>query len=266
MYLINGQWQTMLAANDRAVQFGDGCFTTAAVSGGNICFIERHLQRLKLACERLMLPFAQWDTLENEMRQLGEREERAVLKVVISRGAGGRGYSAASCESPTRMLSLSPYPDFYTGWRERGISLALSPVCLGVNPSLAGIKHLNRLEQVLIRTHLEQTSAEEALVLDSDGWLTECCAANLFWRKGIKVFTPYLDRAGVRGIMRQHIMNSLTDAGWPLQETREKIDALADADEIVICNALMPVVPVNQAESWHYRSRELYQFLAPLCE
>ncbi|WP_257895800.1 aminotransferase class IV, partial [Enterobacter roggenkampii] len=76
------------------------------------------------------------------------------------------------------------YPAHYARWREEGVTLTLSPVRLGRNPMLAGLKHLNRLEQVLIRTHLEQTDADEALVLDSEGRITECCAANLFWRQG----------------------------------------------------------------------------------
>ena len=266
MYLINGQWQTTLPANDRAVQFGDGCFTTATVRNGKINFSEQHLLRLQLACDKLLLPFTEWSKLASEMQQLAMNEQLAVLKVIISRGIGGRGYSAANCHQPTRILSLSPFPTFYADWRTQGINLALSPVCLGVNPHLAGIKHLNRLEQVLIRTHLEQTSAQEALVLDSDGWLTECCAANLFWRKGKEVYTPYLDRAGVNGTMRQRIMACLNDASWQVQEVRERVETLADADELIICNALMPVVPVKQAESWRYPSRELYHFLAPLCE
>ncbi|MCT4706130.1 aminodeoxychorismate lyase [Enterobacteriaceae bacterium H11S18] len=266
MYLINGQWQTTLPANDRAVQFGDGCFTTAAISAGNTKFIDQHIRRLQLACETLMLPFAEWALLADEMQQLASRESQAVLKVIISRGAGGRGYSAAHCHQPTRILSVSPYPSTYAAWREQGITLALSPICLGVNPALAGIKHLNRLEQVLIRTHLEQTPAEEALVLDSEGWLTECCAANLFWRKGNVVFTPFVDRAGVNGTMRQHMIACLAGSGWQLREVRERVETLADADEVLICNALMPVVPVRQAQNWQYTSRELYHFLAPLCE
>lgn len=124
----------------------------------------------------------------------------------------------------------------------RGITLALSPIRLGRNPSLAGLKHLNRLEQVLIRSHLEQTDADEALVLDSDGWLTECCAANVFWRKGSQVFTPRLDQAGVNGIMRQHCMAMLARSSFDVVEVSMRPDVLRDADEVLICNALMPLV------------------------
>ncbi|MFP2514062.1 aminodeoxychorismate lyase [Buttiauxella agrestis] len=266
MYLINGERTETLAANDRAVQFGDGCFTTSRVKDGQVRFLEQHLIRLQQACEKLLIPFAEWSRLKSEMQQLAATQQQAVLKVVITRGSGGRGYSAANCQQPTRILSVSAFPSFYPQWCEEGISLALSPIQLGINPYLAGIKHLNRLEQVLIRTHLEQTQAQEALVLDSDGWLTECCAANLFWRKGTQVFTPYVDKSGVNGTMRQHIISCLAGSAWQFTQVRERVGTLAQADEVLICNALMPVVPVKQAESWQFESRELYQFLAPLCE
>lgn len=266
MYLINGELTESLPANDRAVQFGDGCFTTARVCNGSIRFLEQHLGRLQLACDKLLIPFVDWSLLANEMQQMAAAEQQAVLKVMITRGSGGRGYSIANCVQPTRLLSISAYPAFYSQWREQGITLALSPVRMGINPHLAGIKHLNRLEQVLIRMHLEQTPAQEALVLDSDGWLTECCAANLFWRKGLQVFTPYIDKSGVNGTMRQHIIACLADSSWQVTEVRERLDSLADADEVLICNALMPIIPVNQVESWRFTSRELYQFLVPLCE
>ena len=121
--------------------------------------------------------------------------------------------------------------------------LALSPVRLGRNPHLAGIKHLNRLEQVLIRSHLEQTNADEALVLDSEGWVTECCAANLFWRKGL-----------------------LAQSSYQLVEVQASLEEALQADEMVICNALMPVMPVRACGDVSFSSATLYEYLAPLCE
>ena len=266
MFLINGLEQDTLPASDRAIQFGDGCFTTARILDGDVCLLEAHIRRLQHGCEKLMIPFMHWDTLRQEMCQLAIGKDSGVLKVIISRGSGGRGYSAASCLNPTRILSVSAYPAHYSRWREDGVTLTLSPVRLGRNPMLAGLKHLNRLEQVLIRTHLEQTDADEALVLDSEGFITECCAANLLWRKGSDVFTPSLEQAGVNGIMRQFCMHQLARAGFRVVEVNAKEEALLSADEVVICNALMPVVPVRAYGRKCWSSRELFQFLAPLCE
>ena len=266
MFLINGVERDVLPASDRATQFGDGCFTTARIVDGNVCLLDAHIRRLQEACEKLLIPFTPWDLLRGEMRQRAASEARGVLKVIISRGSGGRGYSGASCQQPTRMLSVSAYPAHYERWRDEGVTLALSPVRLGRNPMLAGIKHLNRLEQVLIRSHLEQTNADEALVLDSEGFITECCAANLLWRQGRDVFTPSLEQAGVNGIMRQFCLQHLAHSGFRVVEVNAGEDALRDAEEVVMCNALMPVIPVRAYGQLRWSSRELFQFLAPICE
>lgn len=266
MHLINGQRQSDVAVGDRAVQFGDGCFTTARILSGQVRYQQQHLLRLRQACEALLIVDVDWQALSQEIEACVAGVSEGVLKVILTRGSGGRGYSARGCKSATRIVSVFPRPTLYDRWRKEGIRLACSPVRLGQNPALAGIKHLNRLEQVLIRTRLEQTDAQEALVLDSDGSLVECCAANLFWRKGGQVCTPYVDKSGVNGTMRQHIIASLAESRWRCEQVREPLETLADADEVIICNALMPVLPVRQAEMWHYQPGPLYHFLAPLCE
>ncbi|HDL8704943.1 TPA: aminodeoxychorismate lyase [Yersinia enterocolitica] len=271
MFWINGVEQNLISASDRSVQFGDGCFSTARVSFGRVVWLDKHILRLQLAAERLLMPAVNWNALTKEMVEAASHTEDGVLKVIISRGSGGRGYSGTTCQHPTRIISLSDYPVHYHSWRERGISLALSPISLARSPLLAGVKHLNRLEQVLIRAHLEQTAADEALVLDTDGMLVECCAANLFWRKGDKIFTPDLSQSGVDGIMRQRIIACLAALGKPVAIVTQPLNVLADADEIIVCNALMPLLPVNRiepvnrAEPWVYHSRQLFDLLNLHC-
>ncbi|KOC91830.1 aminodeoxychorismate lyase [Winslowiella iniecta] len=265
MVWINGERQDKLAVSDRAVQFGDGCFTTARVRAGKVDWLPDHLLRLQQGASRLLMDGVDWSALEAEMIYAAQQQQDGVLKAVITRGSGGRGYSAAGCQQPTRIVSLSDYPAHYHRLRASGARLALSPVRLGQNPLLAGIKHLNRLEQVLIRTQLEQTGADEALVLDTAGRLVECCAANLFWREGQQVFTPLLTQSGVNGTMRQRIIMLLEQQGIHWQEVSVEMSALAQADEVLICNALMPILPVYQIEEWRYSSRLLFDLVSPHC-
>ncbi|WP_455818088.1 aminodeoxychorismate lyase [Pseudomonas cerasi] len=261
MMWVNGDTRDNIDIRDRAVQFGDGCFTTARVQQGRVQLLAAHLTRLQQACKRLKISGVDWQKLECEMNFAATTRSDAVLKVILTRGSGGRGYSATGCSQPLRILSLSDYPAHYNTLRHTGARLALSSVRLGKNPTLAGIKHLNRLEQVLIRTELEQTAADEALVLDSDAMLVECCAANLFWRTGNQVFTPDLSASGVNGIQRQWVMQQVVRLGFTLTEVRAEIGVLAAAEEVLITNALMPVLPVYQAENWHYSSRQLFGLL-----
>ncbi|MGK3140976.1 aminodeoxychorismate lyase [Pantoea sp. C2G6] len=263
---INGIKQSTLAASDRAVQFGDGCFTTAAVRQGKILLLESHLQRMKTGCERLWISGIDWHQLEAEMQLAAQGQTQAVLKVILSAGSGGRGYSRAGGGEPTRIISLAPWPQHYSALQQRGASLILSPIRLARNPQFAGLKHLNRLEQVMIRAHLDQTDADEALVLDTEGWLVECCAANLFWRRGAEIFTPDLSWSGVEGIMRRNLMAQLAAAGQACHVVQSEPAALLAADEVVICNALMPVLPVRQIEAVTFTERSLFNQLHASCE
>ncbi|WP_275554828.1 aminodeoxychorismate lyase [Mixta sp. Marseille-Q2659] len=267
MIWINGVPQQQIAVSDRALHYGDGCFTTARLQHGVINWLDAHLQRLQEATSALMIDGIDWVSLKAEMLNAAASWPQAegVVKVILSRGSGGRGYSGAACHQPVRLIMLSAAPTHYTALRESGVRLKTSPVQLGINPRLAGIKHLNRLEQVLIRTELEQSGADEALVLDTEGRLVECCAANLFWRKENRLFTPDLSGAGVNGIMRRQVMKLAGLHGYRCQEVREQPQTLADAEEVFISNALMPLLPVRQIDSWHYHSRTLYQLLLPDC-
>ncbi|MDC9597863.1 aminodeoxychorismate lyase [Xenorhabdus anantnagensis] len=270
-YWINGNQCDHLPVNDRAVQFGDGCFTTIRVEQGLPALLPLHIKRLQKGVEKLFMPALDWFQLETHIKQVVKGCESGVLKVILSRGTGGRGYSFDDTIKPTQILSLSSYPERYIAQRQKGASLVLSPIPMGINPYLAGIKHLNRLEQVLIKQFIEQSKADEALVLDSDGLLIECCTANIFWRKGKSVYTPDISQCGVEGVMRQKIIELLAESDYNLLCVMRYPEALAHADEVLICNSLMPVVPVDQIQAhenqpaWKYQSRELHEYLLPEC-
>ncbi len=267
MYWINGQPQQFLPLDDRTIQFGDGFFTTARIKQGRIEHLPFHMERLKDAARRLLFASVDWSSLLNEMLEFAELQQEGALKVIISRGSGGRGYSPAGCGGPVRILGHRPIPVEYATWRAEGVTLAQSPVPLGRSSRLAGIKHLNRLEQVLIRAYLDrQTVAQEALVLDDEGNVIECCAANIFWRTGHDVFTPDLRFAGVAGVMRRHILELLCGSPFEVHHGEAFLYEVKEADEVIICNTLMPVLPVNRIDERSYAGgRTLFDFLSPNC-
>lgn len=266
MFLINGYKQELLAVSDWATQFGDGCFTTARVIDGKVSLLLAHIQRLQDACQRLMIFCDFWLQLEQEMKTLAAEQQNGVLKVVISCGSGGRGYSTLNSGPATRIFFVTAYFAHYDCLRNEGMTLVLSPVRLGRNFYFAGIKHFNWLEQVLICFYFEQTNADEALVFDSEGWVTECCAANLFWRKGNVVYTLRLDQAGVNGIMRQFCICLLAQFFYQLVEVQAFLEEALQADEMVICNALMLVMLVRACGDVFFLLATLYEYLALLCE
>ncbi|RUT65288.1 aminodeoxychorismate lyase [Morganella morganii] len=268
-YWVNGVPQHTIAISDRSVQFGDGCFTTMRIVNSKPSLLTRHLRRLHGGCEGLRLTPPDESLLTQWIMQAAEGATNAVLKVIISAGEQGRGYLRDDVP-PVVILIRSAYPESYPALQERGLSLVKSPVPLSVNPYLAGIKHLNRLEQVLIRRYVAEQQADEAIVCDTDGLLTEGCSANLFWRCGDDVFTPSLTKCGVAGVMRAHILDVLKNSRYRCYETERFPQVLANADEVIMCNALMPVMPVNEIRAdgrhhWRYTSRSLFTLLLPYC-
>jgi len=260
----NGQ----IPANDRVAQYGDGCFTTASVSAGKLELLEQHISRLQRACEVLAINFGYWSDLELHLKDLSHQVINGGIKVIISRGVGGRGYSPTGIDTPVAYISRFEKPTHYCKWREDGISLSVSQVKLGSQPLLAGIKHANRIEQVLIKQ--QAISTDDVIVCDYNDNVVETSAANIFWRKNQQWYTPSLLNCGVEGVMRNCAMSHLVNNERNVSEVSESVNSLMEADEIFICNSLMHIVPVrsltveSQVRNWQidtYESKNLINAL-----
>ena len=279
MISINGQIADQLTVSDRAFQYGDGCFTTMAYVNGQLSLWSQHLARLQADCQRLAIAFTQWTALEQALHTVLVQvtEANAVIKVVITRGQGGRGYSPLGVSAPSFVISSHPFPSHYADWQQLGINLAHCPLTLAKQPLLAGLKHLNRLEQVLIKQAMAVYDEEDALVCDTDGVIVESSAANVFWLQDGQWYTPSLSDCGVAGVMRQQVIKLLASRHEQVLEVRQMLNASFNADEMFICNALMGVVPVRSlvsrqlAQHWQFDTavtgqlqHDLTHYCAPL--
>lgn len=244
--IINSRTTSHLSLADRATQYGDGCFSTISVKQNQLELLNTHIQRLKHDCNALGIKFEQWLALEQTLKAEASAISEGVLKVLISRGEGGRGYSPSGAMRAKAIISQHPWPLHYTQWQQHGIVVGLAKLALSQQAALAGIKHLNRLEQVLIKQELVQTKRDDLLVCDNQGYLIEASAANLFWLHNKKWFTPLLDKAGVCGVMRGHILHFMQKNSQPVEQISARPDALREAEAVFICNALMKLVPVKQ--------------------
>ncbi|AMA64669.1 Aminodeoxychorismate lyase [Candidatus Arsenophonus lipoptenae] len=270
---INGKPKKNISVMDRVVQFGDGCFTTIRLIRYQPDLLSYHIDRLRKGVKQLFLPSPNWKKLINNIHDIAKlnQKELAVIKVIISRGKGGRGYSIVGCNKATVIILLTDYPDIYLDKQQTGIDIALSTIPVNNNRYLAGIKHLNRLEQILIKRQIESLNVDEAIVIDNDGILIGCCAANIFLRRGKKIYTPKLHNAGVEGVMRKKIITYLSNTNYELFYVNDYPKILINSDEIFITNALMPILSVNRilikSHNYisHYCSRELFNLLLPYC-
>jgi 4-amino-4-deoxychorismate lyase len=246
--MVNGQLQQQISIADRGLLYGDGCFTTMAYKQSQLELFDAHLERLRFACDRLAIHLEDWSVLIEQVSNFVQStqvfQQDSVIKIIITRGQGGRGYSPQGVSAPNLIISQHGLPQHYHDWQTTGIKLSQSPVNLALQPLLAGIKHLNRLEQVLIKQALLKQDFDDAIVCDTNGIVVESSVANVFWCKKDQWFTPSLAQCGVDGVMRNHIKALMQNKSVDLQVVSHSIDALLEADELFVCNSLMQVVPV----------------------
>lgn len=235
--------QAAIHTQDRSFNYGDGLFTTMQVRGGKIQLWPLHLQRLQLGARTLGFGDIDWFALQRQAEAAVTLTQQ-VIKILISRGEGGRGYACQDVSQPRIYISSSAMPD-YTMAQQLGVRLSTAKLQLGIQPLLAGLKHNNRLEQVLLKQELAQTDADDLLVLDQQGFITEASAANVFFYRSGNWYTPELTRAGVNGVMRQHIMQQHCEPLLDIAEVNWRLSELANVEAMFICNALMGIVPVK---------------------
>jgi len=248
-HLVNGRLADQVSVMDRGLRYGDGCFETMALRGGQIRLWHRHYERLMKGCERLRIqPDFDRAVLEQELDKLIGSMEQAVVRLTVTRGCSGKGYAYTDNQEPTRILSLLPDPGHPSAYREEGVAVRLCNTTLGRNPALAGIKHLNRLEQVLARSEWNDEVAE-GLLFDERGNVIEGTISNVFIVEDETVYTPLLEGCGVAGVMRAELIEQMKKLGIDAYEVEIDRDRLLAANECFLSNAVIGIWPVNSIEN-----------------
>ncbi|MCK4709457.1 MAG: aminodeoxychorismate lyase [Gammaproteobacteria bacterium] len=205
--LVNGIAADSVSIKERALNYGDGVFETIAVHNRRLHYWSMHYQRLKNGCERLAIKLPADEELLSDIKKLDFDKGSSVLKIIISRGQGGRGYSAEGINKATIILTLNPWPEFVNKYQQNGIAVRLCDHRLIINPALAGIKHLNRLDQVLARNEWHNDDTQEGLMLDQAGYILEGISSNVFIMINNKWITAPATECAVAGVIRQAILN-----------------------------------------------------------
>ncbi|WP_411725209.1 aminodeoxychorismate lyase [Methyloglobulus sp.] len=246
MILINGVEADRISVNDRGFQYGDGLFETIEVIEGQPVFLGQHLLRMSTDCAKLNIPNPDIKQLTDEIYRVCKYEKWAVLKIIITRGIGGRGYRQPEPINPTRVISLHPFPEYPHTYAKLGINARFCNTRLGLNPTLAGIKHLNRLEQVMARAEWNDAAIQEGIMLDITDHVIEGTMTNLFYVKNSVIYTASLHLAGVAGVMRGIIKRLIAEHNLTLIEHDYGKEKLLAADEAFVCNSIIGIWPVKQ--------------------
>jgi 4-amino-4-deoxychorismate lyase len=241
--LVNGRAGAAVDPLDRGLLYGDGLFETLAIVAGRPRFLEWHFERLVGGTRALGFPVPDLDAMRADIAQVAT-EPRCVVKIVLTRGLGERGYRPPSHPRPTRIVVASDWPAGPPHAATAGIRLGWSRMRLARNGVLAGVKHLNRLEQVLARAEWDDGVMDEALMQDDRGRVIAATQANLFACIDGAWVTPCLDECGVAGVMRRAFRAWGEDQGTPVVERALEVADVTAATSLVLTSALIGAWPV----------------------
>ncbi|RLA48501.1 MAG: aminodeoxychorismate lyase [Gammaproteobacteria bacterium] len=262
---VDGVRTEALPLPDRAMEFGDGLFETLLLHHGSPLFTDLHLQRLQCGLQVLAFP----DCLAKAREQLLNASavvcnlgwRWAALRLTISRGSGPRGYAPPAATRPRIIITAS---ELSYDCQQMGAAavLSLANVRWPTQPALAGLKHLNRLEQVLAAAERCAAGTDEAVMLGQSGQLVSVVAGNLFLVRGGTLQTPALVDCGIAGTRRRLVMERWAGTlGLPVRETTLSLQDLEAADEVFYCNSLLGLRPVSRFGQRHWSSHAICEAL-----
>ena len=239
-WFLNGIAVDEIAIDSRGLQYGDGLFETVAVRNGHARLWDYHVERLLRGCERLGLDIPDMEQCRAQIES--QAQDYGTAKIVVAAKPGQRGYGRTSRDIDVlvRVFESQPLPP---GCYRDGVQAIVCNTKLATGSVTAGIKTLNRIEQVLARNEVIAAKAFEGIVRDADGNVICGTMSNVFVVRDSRVFTPQLHRCGVAGVMRRHVISSMRDAGFSVNET--KLASLDSVDEVFLSNSQFGVVPLS---------------------
>ncbi len=274
---LKGQPITSRSVQDRAFHYGDGFFTTLLCLDNALLNWSAHWRRLEQSAQRLRFPEGTgWLDESTVLQQIGlsvfhfnqqlglETSSYKVLKVLVSRGLPephqARGYAFSKEAKPLLLIQVSQQTEPLNFPPLMGLNQGLDEACYSmdieccqtqacIQPQLAGVKHLNRLANVLARTEVLQKQQDEGIMLNALGFVIGGTQSNLFMIKGHQVITPKLDKSGVEGTTRYQLSSLLGSLGWEWLEADITLKWLQTADELFLSNAIRGIMPVRKLES-----------------
>jgi 4-amino-4-deoxychorismate lyase len=251
--LVNGKQGNLISIRDRGLLYGDGVFRTILARQGKAQHWLLHYQKLQQDCSSLNIPCPDFALLSTELDRLLTQHPDGVVKLIVTRGQGTRGYAPPVQAIPTHIWGVSPCPDYPVDSATLGIKARMCQLLLSHQPRLAGIKHLNRLENVLAAAEWNNSESHDAdiaegLLMDEQRNVIEGTRSNLFLVSQGKLITPDLSRCGVAGVQRDRVMAWATQHNMPLQVRDVGLDEVMHADELFLVNSIINIWPIRELE------------------
>jgi 4-amino-4-deoxychorismate lyase len=245
--LVDGVVADRVGVLDRGFGYGDGLFESIRLVGTVAPLWQRHMQRLLEGCARLRIPAPDPAQLQDEALDVSRGMAQSVVRITITRGPGERGYAPPARPRPTRVVAAFAPPPMAAEACQHGIRMRICATRLAEQPLLAGIKHLNRLEQVLARAEWNDPAIAEGVLCDGHGQVISATMANLFAVIDGELLTPAVDRCGIAGVARAEVLETTS-----ARVAEITLDSLARASELFLSSSVRGIVPVQSLERWTF--------------
>lgn len=248
MILVDGLPANAVPADDRGFSYGDGVFRTLAMRNGRAQWWPQQYARLVTDCGALRITPPSETDLRRDIETIARQLPDCALRITVTRGSGGRGYAVPQYPQSRRVVSANPLPEYPRHWPEQGVCVRMCELRLAAQPRLAGVKHLNRLENVLARAEWNDPAIAEGLLLDEAGHVIEGTRCNVFILEKDSLVTPDLSRCGVAGVTRDLVIAAAGRNGLRCHIEPISRQRLDNAREILLVNSLIGVWPVAALE------------------
>jgi 4-amino-4-deoxychorismate lyase len=265
MILVDGKRTARISALDRGLAYGDGIFRTMAARGGVIPHWSRQYQKLSGDCARIGIHCPEEAALREDVAVLLDAAPECIVKLIVTRGTGGRGYAPPSPGSPVRIAMSFPR-SVPTVAPQAGVAVRWCTTRVSAQPLLAGIKHLNRLENVLARREWSGPEFAEGLMLDQAGGVIEGTMSNVFVLEPGRLVTPSLEYAGVAGVQRDRLLDCALRIGLQCDVDRITPARLMAAEQVYLTNSVIGLWWVSGLENRRWRRRDVTAVLARMLD
>lgn len=241
-----------ISVMDHGFLFGDSVYEVVSTLDNKPCFLDKHLDRLHTSAQAISLKIPrdrEWfrEQLKNTLVTAGNEE--SYIRIIVTRGVGELNIDPSSCENPNIILIVMEATGYSKSCYEKGIRVAL--VSIKRNPRDAlnpNIKTGNYLNNVLAKMEADKLGAQDAIMVNPWGYLTEGTTSNLFFVCEGHILTPSMDCGILSGITREMVIQLAKENGFHLEEGKWPGEELFKADEIFLTGTLKKVMPVSHLD------------------
>ena len=256
-------------ANNRGLRYGDGLFETIKMKNEKIILAQAHFDRLWLGMHLLQFDIPKLFTinvLQNQIHILAKKNKLkdARIRLMVSRGSGGL-YDATS-HQPNYVIEITSLPSASGQLNVNGIEICIYKDAIKSIDAFSNSKTNNYLPYLMGALFAKKMCCNDAIILNSQGYICDTTLANIFYIKNKQYYTPALSQGCVAGVMRQWLIDILIQMGIVVNETIITEQQLMEADEVFLTNSIYNIRWVGQLGSKKYTNQNIQQLVTTLSQ